>query len=138
MTSATETISSPSSWRGGTCRAEVSHLLNCVDDEAHAGSSLSFQLSSGVWASGFTVTEGPRRSLTLDENRFAAPVQKEEVVEFLNHSSPKPCSKGLERMWGLCREGIKSPLDIEVGRAGRLRRPQTPASCGQTAGRLHL
>lgn len=47
-------------------------------------------------------------------------VQMEEVVELLNHPSPKPCLKGLEWTWG-----VKSPLDIEVGRAGRLQRPQT-------------
>lgn len=63
------------------------HMLAC---HCHSSSALV------CGASGFTVTEGLAKASTLDENRFATPVQKEEVVAFLNHPSLKPCLKGLE------------------------------------------
>lgn len=69
---------------------------------------------------------------------FAASVQKEEVVEFLNHSSPSALLTGLRVNSGPREErGVKTLPDTPVGRAGWLRRPQTPpwAWCGQVAGR---
>ncbi|KAK1332972.1 hypothetical protein QTO34_006503 [Cnephaeus nilssonii] len=91
MTSATETTSSRNSWLAGAWPTGVSGLRNCVDDKAQLASHCHFSSSQVRGASGFAVTEGSM----LGENRFAAaPVQKEEVVEFLKHSSPKPCLQG--------------------------------------------
>ena len=72
------------------------------------------------------------------KKRFAASVQKEEVVEFLNHSSPNALLPGVRVNSGPREErGVRTLLDTQVGRAGWLHRPQTPprAWCGQVAGR---
>lgn len=75
----------------------MSDVLNCVG--AHTGSekdashchSSSFQ---GPGAFGFTVPEEPTEGSILGENQLAAPVPKEEAVEFSNRPSQVLCFKG--------------------------------------------
>lgn len=90
-------------------------------------------------ASGFTSQKGLTEGSMLGENRFAAAVQKEEVVECLSRPHPNVPLKGISVHSGPHgKSSAKAPLDTQVGRVGQLRRPGTHrAWCGQTAGCLH-
>lgn len=90
-------------------------------------------------ASGFTSQKGLTEGSMLGENRFAAAVQKEEVVECLSRPHLNALLKGISVHSGLHgKSSAKAPLDTQVGRVGQLWRPGThQAWCGQTAGCLH-
>lgn len=77
-------------------------------------------------ASGFTSQKGLTEGSMLGENRFAAAVQKEEVVECLSRPHLNALLKGISVHSGLHgKSSAKAPLDTQVGRVGQLWRPGT-------------